>query len=168
MARWTVAKAGWCAWVAIAVATVASAAGPEARGSSGIQDASEKGEQLLNGSCIRCHDLRPIEIQALDKDAWTEVVNAMNEKGAQVEKNDVPVLVDYLVQNHGPLPDGAGKNILLNTCTLCHDLKRVLRHGATREGWEETLSAMLNEGAMLSDEDFPVLLNYLARNFKPQ
>jgi hypothetical protein len=47
-------------------------------------------------------------------------------------------------------------------------LKRVLRHGATREEWEDTLSAMLNEGAMLSDEDFPVLLTYLARNFKPQ
>jgi len=27
---------------------------------------------------------------------------------------------------------------------------------------------MLNEGAMLSDQDFPVLLNYLARNFKAQ
>ena len=153
-------------WFCVAVATATAAFA----GTPGMQVAreSEKGEQLLNGSCIRCHDLRPIEIQALDKDAWTEVVNAMNEKGAQVEKSDVPVLVDYLVQNHGPLPDGAGKKILLNSCTFCHDLKRVLRHGATREEWEDTLSAMLNEGAMLSDEDLPVLLTYLVRNFKPQ
>ena len=43
-----------------------------------------------------------------------------------------------------------------------------MQNGGTREQWEETLSAMLNEGAPLSDQDFPVLLNYLARNFKPQ
>ena len=50
----------------------------------------------------------------------------------------------------------------------CHDLLRVRRNLATREEWEDTLLAMLNEGAMLSDQDFPVLLSYLARNFKPQ
>jgi len=33
-------------------------------------------------------------------------------------------------------------------------------------GMPAPLSAMLNEGAMLSDQDFPVLLNYLARNFR--
>ena len=52
-------------------------------------------------------------------------------------------------------------------CTQCHDLNRVIQHGATREQWEETLGAMLNEGAPLSEQDFPVLLAYLARNFKP-
>jgi len=30
----------------------------------------------------------------------------------------------------------------------------------------EALLAMLNEGAMLSDQDFPVLLNYLSKNFR--
>jgi len=154
-------QAGWCIAAAFAAASASLAAGRSAQ-------EPEKGEQLLNVSCMQCHDLRPIEVQALDKDAWTEVVSAMIAKGAAVDKQDVPVLVDYLVQNHGPLPDGAGKKILLNVCTVCHDLKRVLRQGNTPEGWEETLSAMLNEGAMLSDQDFPVLLNYLARNFKAQ
>ena len=63
------------------------------------------------------------------------------------------------------MPDGPGKNILLNTCTVCHELGRVRAHTVSREEWEETLGAMLNEGAMLSEQDFPVLLNYLARNF---
>jgi cytochrome c5 len=127
-----------------------------------------RGEQLMSANCIGCHDLRPIEVQALDKDGWTAIVNAMVEKGAKVDKADVPVLVEYLTENHGPLPEGAGQKILLDRCTLCHDLKRVLRHGASRQDWEDTLAAMLNEGAMLSDEEFPVLLNYLARNFKPE
>jgi cytochrome c5 len=126
----------------------------------------EKGEQIQNVSCANCHDLRPIQTQALDHDGWTGVVDAMIDRGADIRKEDIPVLVDYLVANYGPLPDGAGKRILLNNCTLCHDLSRVKRRLSTREEWEELLSAMLNEGAMLSDQEFPVLLNYLATHFK--
>ena len=53
-------------------------------------------------------------------------------------------------------------------CTMCHDLSRVRRNLATREDWEEKLNAMLNEGAPLSEQDFPIVLNYLSRNFKPE
>ena len=126
----------------------------------------EKGEQVQNGACISCHDLRPIQTTSLDKEGWTKIVDAMIEKGARVDEAERPLLIGYLVAFHGPLPDGAGKGILLNTCTVCHDLQRIKRTQQSREGWEDTLSAMLNEGAMLSDEDFPVLLAYLARNFK--
>jgi cytochrome c5 len=136
-------------------------------GVAAAQDtAPDKGEQLQNGACLSCHDLRPIQTAAYDKDGWTMVVNSMIDKGAEVKPADKPVLVDFLVRNHGPLPEGKGKDILLNTCTLCHDLGRVRAHTVARDEWEETLLAMLNEGAMLSDQDFPVLLNYLARNFK--
>lgn len=126
----------------------------------------DKGEQLQNAACLGCHDLRPIQTAAYDKAGWTTVIESMVQKGAEVKDADKPALVEYLFRNHGPLPDGPAKAILLNTCTLCHDLGRVRAHTVTREEWEETLLAMLNEGAMLSDQDFPVLLNYLARNFK--
>ena len=131
------------------------------------QDTStDKGEQIQNAACLGCHDLRPIQTAAYDKDGWTMVVSSMIEKGADVKPADVPVLVDFLFKSHGPLPAGPGKDILLNTCTICHDLSRVRAHTVSRDEWEETLLAMLNEGAMLSDQDFPVLLNYLARNFR--
>jgi cytochrome c5 len=126
---------------------------------------ADKGEQVMNGSCASCHDLRPIQVTALDSDGWTALVASMVEKGAKIDAGDVPVLVEYLAKNHGPLPDGPGKPILLNTCTVCHDLSRVKRTAASRDEWRETLGAMLNEGAMLSEQDFPVLLSYLARNF---
>jgi len=127
---------------------------------------TDKGEQIQNGACLNCHDLRPIQTASYDKAGWTMVVDSMIEKGAEVKPADKPALIDFLSRNHGPLPEGAGKEILLNTCTVCHDLGRVRIHTVSREEWEETLSAMLNEGAMLSDQDFPVLLNYLARNFR--
>ena len=123
---------------------------------------------MQNANCLNCHDLRPIQTQALDEDGWTMVVNAMIQKGAQVKPDEIPILAEYLAFNYGPLPDGAGKPLVLNRCTLCHDLQRVRQHLATREGWEETLSTMLNEGAMLSDVEFEVVLVYLSRNFRPQ
>jgi len=131
------------------------------------QPQPEKGEQIMNASCRACHDLRPIETQAMDEEGWTKRVQLDIEKGAKVDKADVPVLVDYLVRAHGPLPDGPGKEILLNTCTQCHDLMRIRRQGRTPEGWLEVLDAMLNEGAPLSEKELPVILLYLARNFRP-
>lgn len=163
-----------CATIALVVLTVVPVvnAVDAVNGVNGAGQGSQepdRGEQIQNGSCTTtCHDLRPIQMQALDKDGWTKIVAAMVDKGAEVTPGDVPVLVDYLVSSHGPLPDGPGKLILLNTCTLCHELDRVKRQAGTREQWEETLGAMLNEGAMLSEQDFPVLLAYLTRNFKPQ
>lgn len=130
------------------------------------QQMLEKGEQVQNAACIGCHDLRPIQTTAQDKEAWTNTINNMIEKGAKVDTDDFPLLVNYLVSSHGPLPDGAGRQIMLKTCTVCHDLQRIKRTQLDREGWEDTLSAMLNEGAMLSEEDFPVLLAYLARYFR--
>lgn len=124
-------------------------------------------ERILNRACTSCHELRPVETSAFDKDGWTRVVNSMVEKGAEVKPDEVPVLVDYLAANHGPLPEGGGKAILLNVCTMCHTLDRVKARGSTRQEWEELLLHMLNEGAPLSDEEFPVLLGYLARNFTP-
>ena len=130
------------------------------------QQSLDKGEQIQNGACISCHDLRPIQTASMDKDEWTRTVENMIEKGAKVSETDLPLLIDYLVASHGPLPEGAGKKIMLNTCTFCHDLQRIKRTQQDRDGWQDTLSAMLNEGAMLSEQDFPVLLGYLARYFR--
>ena len=49
------------------------------------------------------------------------------------------------------------------------DLRLISRvRGGDRQSWEDLLNHMLNEGAPLSDEDYTVLLRYLARNFSSQ
>jgi cytochrome c5 len=129
------------------------------------QDAIERAERIMNGSCQGCHDVRRLQIQAKDAAGWTATIQTMVEKGATIAKDDVPLLVDYLVDRHGPIPDGPGKAIVLNICTMCHDLKRI-KLGRRSEGeWEETLVTMLNEGAPLSEEQFPIVQAYLTRNF---
>lgn len=130
----------------------------------GAQDTAAA-ERIINQSCVGCHDIRTIQTAAMNSEGWATTVNTMIEKGAKVAKEDVPVLVAYLAQSHGPVPAGAGRAILLNTCTMCHDLKRIRLGRRSPEEWEETLGAMLNEGAPLSEEQFPVIHAYLSRHF---
>src|SRR5947207_2569212 len=137
---------------------------------AGQQDAGDvaKAEKILNTSCTTCHDIRKVQTQALDDGNCGKIVNSMVEKGAKVSKEDIPLLVSYLGDNFGPLPDGPGKDIILEKCTVCHDLKRVRQHFATPEDWADLLGAMENEGLMLSEEQYVAVLKYLARNFRQQ
>lgn len=133
---------------------------------SGRAQESEPGERIMNASCVgACHSIRNIQTQAMTPEGWGKTVGTMIDKGAKVSKEDVPVLVQYLAQHHAPVPEGRGKEILLNVCTMCHDLGRIRLGRRSPEEWEETLVSMLNEGAPLSEEQFPVIHGYLSKNF---
>ena len=146
-------------WVAatLTFVTIAAGAVPAQR--------DDPGERVMNASCLACHDVRRIQVQAMDAEQWAKTVDTMVEKGAKISADDVPLLVNYLVQHHGPMPEGRGKAIVLNVCTMCHDLTRIRRGRRSPEAWEETLNAMLNEGAPLSDDAFPIVHAYLSRYF---
>jgi cytochrome c5 len=123
------------------------------------------GQKILERSCQGCHDLRPIQTAAKDADGWTKTVATMIDNGAEIDEKEIPVLVKLLVLDHGPVPDGPGKQILLNTCTMCHDLGRIKAARRSSEEWEETLISMQNEGAPISEQQFPVIHDYLAEHF---
>lgn len=151
-----------CALVFAATGGASAFAEPTA----GLAQESEPGERIMNASCVdACHSVRVIQTQAMTPEAWGKTVATMIEMGAKVSKEDVPVLVQYLAQHHAPVPEGAGKQILLNICTMCHDLGRIRLGRRSPEEWEETLISMLNEGAPLSEEQFPVIHAYLSKNF---
>ena len=133
---------------------------------SGAAQEADSGERIMNASCqTSCHSVRVIQTQAMDVDAWTKSVGTMVDKGAKISKDDIPTLVRYLAEHYGPIPDGPGKEIVLNTCTMCHDLNRIKLGHRSSEEWEETLISMLNEGAPLSDENFAIVHRYLSKNF---
>src|SRR5918993_1270489 len=61
-------------------------------------------EELLQKNCQGCHDLRPIQTSAMNAEGWTKTIRTMiDDNGAEVREEDIPALVKYLVQNHGPL-----------------------------------------------------------------
>ena len=123
------------------------------------------GEQIMNAACGSCHDTTSIQTAARNEKEWSETVDQMVARGATLSDADRPILIAYLARAYGPMPDGPGKDIVLNTCTICHDRTRITRSRHTEEEWEGTLIAMLNEGAQLSDEDFPIVLRYLVKNY---
>jgi cytochrome c5 len=134
--------------------------------SIGTAQESDPGERIMNASCqTNCHNVRSIQTQAMDAAAWTKTVQTMVDKGAKLAPNDTPALIRYLAEHYGPIPDGRGKEIVLNTCTMCHDLNRIKLGRRSSEEWEETLISMLNEGAPLSDEAFGIVHAYLSKNF---
>jgi mono/diheme cytochrome c family protein len=128
----------------------------------------DPGEVVMNRSCLGCHDIVNIRTEALDEEGWTARIGEMLEAGAEVSDEDKPLLADYLARTYGPVPDGDGKAILLNNCTICHNRDRIWGHAGTdREHWEGTLLAMLNEGAFLTSREFEILLEYLSTNLGP-
>jgi cytochrome c5 len=156
---------GWLVAAPIAVAALLGAVAAGAQDApAGVLDA-QAGEQLVAASCGTCHDARVIQTAAKDEAGWLATIEDMITRGAPVSDEDKPALVNYLVRFHGPMPDGPGKDIVLNTCSMCHDLTRVKRARHTPEEWEDTLVAMLNEGAPLTDDQFPIVWNYLATHF---
>jgi cytochrome c5 len=63
------------------------------------------------------------------------------------------------------LPEGDGKKIVESKCASCHDLTYVTKQRLTKEGWEEIVKLMVASGAFVADDEHPVLLDYLAKNF---
>src|SRR5581483_7265155 len=63
------------------------------------------------------------------------------------------------------LPDGQGKEIVLTTCTKCHNIDRIVHGHRYQDQWQSLVKQMISNGAALNEDDMPVLVDYLAKNF---
>jgi competence protein ComEA len=63
------------------------------------------------------------------------------------------------------LPDGPGKDATVKACAPCHEARRAASVRLTREGWAAVIEGMRQRGAKLSDEEFPIVLDYLSTHF---
>src|SRR3569833_4672523 len=63
------------------------------------------------------------------------------------------------------LPDGPGKAVVEGACQSCHALSNITRAGHSPKDWDTVVHMMLNVGAKVPDEQVPVVINYLAKNF---
>jgi cytochrome c5 len=63
------------------------------------------------------------------------------------------------------LPDGAGKDLVVKVCTVCHDSARIVSKKWTRAEWNDTVDKMAMRGAMASDDEFDAIVTYLTKNF---
>lgn len=67
---------------------------------------------------------------------------------------------------HGDdIPDGEGKDIVMKVCTPCHGTSEFSNRRLTRQEWDDKVDNMAARGARASDEEFDLIVKYLAKNF---
>src|SRR5690348_1188845 len=66
------------------------------------------------------------------------------------------------------LPDGPGRSETVRLCSRCHAAEVVMSVGQDRAGWAATLRKMSALGATGTDEEFRIVLGYLATHFPAQ
>jgi cytochrome c5 len=59
----------------------------------------------------------------------------------------------------------SGEALLNARCTACHNLDRVRKKKATRDGWAETVDRMVKKGAALDDAEHEAVVDHLAATY---
>src|SRR5215472_17537349 len=60
-------------------------------------------------------------------------------------------------------PDAVAANLVNTVCASCHSLDRVKDKTADKDGWTTTVTRMRGLGANLTDEQVPVVVEFLTR-----
>jgi len=58
-----------------------------------------------------------------------------------------------------------GRELVEDVCTYCHNLDRLRGKELTRDEWRGMIKGMISEGAPVTDEEFSIILDYLAKNY---
>jgi mono/diheme cytochrome c family protein len=65
------------------------------------------------------------------------------------------------------LPRGAVRQVILDHCTACHGIDDYAYYALDRAGWQKLIETMKEKGAVISDDDRSILLDWLVTKFGP-
>ncbi len=65
------------------------------------------------------------------------------------------------------IPDGPGKDTVEKICTACHDLGAITSMNGGADIWQSVADDMKSRGADGTDDDFKVIVAYLAKYYGP-
>jgi cytochrome c5 len=123
------------------------------------------GKKIIETACASCHGIDVITSKRYTKERWQSVVEEMIAQGAPLSKAQAARVVEYLAKNFGE--DAHAKQLYEEICSFCHDLERVARQSLTKEEWRGLIKGMVDEGAPVTDEEFSMIVDYLAEHFGP-
>jgi mono/diheme cytochrome c family protein len=67
----------------------------------------------------------------------------------------------------GGLPPGAGRDIVVATCSACHSLTAITHMREGRNAWRHQIYDMYGRGAQVQPAEIETMLDYLVANFGP-
>jgi mono/diheme cytochrome c family protein len=132
------------------------------------------GRDVVAAACTQCHASSVFTQLRQGPEAWRRQVYDMVLRGAQVQLSDMDLVVGYLAGNFGPgnnvppamvkvlLPEGAGKVLVEQRCTLCHGLDRAAGVKRSRTEWNSIVSRMIFLGAPIAGNDVKIITAYLS------
>jgi competence ComEA-like helix-hairpin-helix protein len=146
------------------------------------------GKEVFAKICSGCHELDLATGQKKTKDQWKETVDRMVGYGAEITKEQIDQIVNYLAANFGApaekanadakaaakagaaidakaMPEGQGKQIILRECTTCHAPDHFVKYRHTDEEWQTIVIRMGQRAKLTSKEDLDAIQKYLSRNF---
>jgi cytochrome c5 len=155
------------AWLAISLLTAAAWAG------TGAQLPEGEGKGIVEAACASCHGLDVLAGKQWDRERWQTVVAAMVDRGASLKTAEADQVAAYLAKNFGGDEgrSGAknrGRKLVEDICSLCHEWQRVKSQELTKEQWSGVIKGMISEGAPVTDEEFDLIVEYLAKNYGPK
>jgi hypothetical protein len=65
------------------------------------------------------------------------------------------------------LPEGEARNLMLQGCVQCHELRNTVSQRKTLSGWRRTVNEMIWRGAPLGADETETIVRYLAVSFGP-
>lgn len=149
------------------------------------------GLELTDKKCGRCHLLKEVYRTKRTKKEWASVVDQMVAiEPAWISEKDKKTIQEYLNTYHSiePGQDGArfvsftsmrtpikkpkatpqqfnAEKLFTERCTECHDSKRIYKKaevfGSDGEKWTSLVKDMIENGAEVSDEELPKIVEYL-------
>ena len=125
-----------------------------------------EGKRIVETICSSCHPIEVVTSKSYSKERWQAVVEAMISEGASLTKEEASQVVEYLARNFGEKE--RARQLYVEICSYCHELERVSRQALTHEEWQGLIRGMVDEGAPVTNEEFSMIVDYLAENFGPR
>jgi mono/diheme cytochrome c family protein len=66
------------------------------------------------------------------------------------------------------LPEGKGAELARDRCVSCHEADLIVSQRLSRQGWTREVEKMIRWGAVATEAEKEVLIDYFAANFKPR
>jgi cytochrome c5 len=66
------------------------------------------------------------------------------------------------------LPEGKGAELARERCVNCHEADLIVSQRLSRQGWTREVEKMIRWGAVASDAEKQILIDYFAAHFKPR
>ena len=66
------------------------------------------------------------------------------------------------------LPEGKGRAQFQRICSTCHGVEIVIKQTNTADGWSAVVDEMVSKGAQGTDDEFDLVVKYLAANYGPK